>query len=251
MLKFARRKIGDIVRRSLRLALGTNYVLSEQRVPSYLVAKAYKKYDLNHDIPEFSALAREIMADRRTFLQADRLHTLWQGVAAIREPAAVVEIGTYLGGSARFLHLALRKLGKTNPVLVCDTFKSFTEVDPSVDGAHKVGESFVTSAEEVREYLSDCDGVSVFEGDITQTASTLPATSFALVHIDVDVYPATKFCLEYFGARLAPGGIMICDDYGFTSCKGAFAAVEEFVTENPAFTRFHLLTGQALIVRIA
>ena len=33
--------------------------------------------------------------------------------------------------------------------------------------------------------------------------------------------------------RLAPGGILLCDDYGFDSCPGATRAVDEFLRDKP------------------
>ena len=35
---------------------------------------------------------------------------------------------------------------------------------------------------------------------------------FCFVHIDVDLYEPTRDALALFGQRLAPGGILICDD---------------------------------------
>ena len=72
-----------------------------------------------------------------------------------------------------------------------------------------------------------------------------------MVHVDVDVYPVTKFCLDYFGDRMVAGGTMVVDDYGFKRTKGAWKAVEEFVAARGDFHRLHLLTGQAVLVRIA
>ena len=42
---------------------------------------------------------------------------------------------------------------------------------------------------------------------------------------------------------------MVVDDYGVTTCPGAQKAVDDFVRDNPAFSRLHLLTGQAVIFR--
>jgi predicted O-methyltransferase YrrM len=53
------------------------------------------------------------------------------------------------------------------------------------------------------------------------------------VHIDVDLYNPTKDSLEFFCPRLRPGGIIVCDDYGFSSCPGATAACNEFLADKP------------------
>ena len=49
-----------------------------------------------------------------------------------------------------------------------------------------------------------------------------------MIHLDVDVYPAIKFVLDEFWPRIARNGFILVDDYGFTTCKGAKKAVDEF-----------------------
>jgi hypothetical protein len=54
-----------------------------------------------------------------------------------------------------------------------------------------------------------------------------PATQIALLHIDVDVYEATKACMVYLYERVVKGGIIIFDDYG--QVDGATKAINEFI----------------------
>jgi hypothetical protein len=54
-----------------------------------------------------------------------------------------------------------------------------------------------------------------------------PATQIALLHIDVDVYEATKACLNCLYERVVKGGIIVFDDYG--QVDGATRAINEFV----------------------
>jgi hypothetical protein len=32
---------------------------------------------------------------------------------------------------------------------------------------------------------------------------------------------------------MSPGGIILCDDYGFTSCPGATKSIDEFLNDKP------------------
>jgi len=57
-----------------------------------------------------------------------------------------------------------------------------------------------------------------------------PATQIALLHIDVDVYEATKACLEHLYEKVVKGGIIVFDDYG--QVNGATKAINEFLKEN-------------------
>jgi hypothetical protein len=54
-----------------------------------------------------------------------------------------------------------------------------------------------------------------------------PETQIALLHIDVDVYEATKACLDYLYERVVRGGVIAFDDYG--QVDGATKAINEFL----------------------
>jgi O-methyltransferase len=234
---------------------GINYVnslLSARRhgtIPIYYVYGFRKKIRLESSVLGFSELAGRIIQEGRTYLHYDRLYTLWQALGVTPE-SIVIEIGTYKGGSALFLHDSLRLRGKSNRLYVCDTFKGHPVVEESVDGEHKVYEGFSdVSVEDVEVYLSDCVDLEIVVGNIMETASRIPDKPVGFMHIDVDVYPATKFCLECFCPRLVNGGVAVIDDYGFVTCEGAKIAVDEYVSAHPEFRLFHLTTGQAVLVR--
>jgi predicted O-methyltransferase YrrM len=218
--------------------------------PSYYAEKAWKKIRIDRDVPVFSDIARRIIEDGRTFLIEDRLYTLWQGLQGMPADALVVEVGVYQGGSTRFLAEAMHFLGKTGEVYACDTFSGHATVDEQLDGEHRVNEVFSdVSLAEVRAYLAEHPRVHIVVGDVMERSDDVPAGPIGLLHVDVDVYPATKYCLERFGSRVPSGGVIIVDDYGFTTCAGAKAAVDEFIASSSGWRLFHLLSGQALLVR--
>ena len=39
--------------------------------------------------------------------------------------------------------------------------------------------------------------------------------------------------IAFFYPRLSKGGILLCDDYGFTSCPGATTAIDKFLSDKP------------------
>ena len=53
------------------------------------------------------------------------------------------------------------------------------------------------------------------------------------VHIDVDLYEPTRDSIEFFYPRLAPGAVVLCDDFGMPTCPGATKAIEEFLRDKP------------------
>jgi len=212
---------------------------------------AQKKIDLRR-LDGFGPLAERIRAERRTYLHFDRLFTLWQGVQNIPAGArSVVEVGVYEGGSAKFIAEAMRWRGLDLPMAACDTFAGHAVVDDTIDGRHEVGRQFTkVSVDEVRGYLSGYTNLRIVAGDILDTSPSLADMhDLGLVHVDVDVYPPTRHCLEVFAPRVVVGGSIVVDDYGFKTCPGAKKAVDEFTAAHPEFARWHLMTGQALLVR--
>jgi len=69
------------------------------------------------------------------------------------------------------------------------------------------------------------------------------------VHVDVDLFEPTAARLEFFYPRLVSGGMIVCDDYGFTTCPGARKACDDFCAKTPQQTVIHLTTGQGIIMK--
>jgi hypothetical protein len=220
---------------------------------SYYLSGARKKIDVP-TIPGFADVAARIKADGRAGMHFDRLYTLWQAVAQAPAGLPIVEVGAYLGGSARFIAESFLTRGMAPRFYVCDTFSGHARTDEVFDPVpHREGGKFLnTSPETVASYLAPHPNVELVVGDIIETAARRLAhePAFALVHIDVDVYPPTEFCLRFFAPRLARGALLVVDDYGFITCPGAKKAVDDFVTTHPEFGMFHLLSGQAVVHRI-
>src|SRR3989344_2897810 len=91
----------------------------------------------------------------------------------------------------------------------------------------------------------------VLKGRIQDIAPRFFHTKFHLVHLDMDIEEPTKFALSFFGERMASGGIIIVDDYGFyETSPGVEKTVEEYCG-SPAgkqIRRFNLMPGKCLLV---
>jgi hypothetical protein len=66
-------------------------------------------------------------------------------------------------------------------------------------------------------------------------------------HHQMPTNRSTSYYLIY--PRLAPGGFMVFDDYGFKECQGARLAVDEYFEDKPEFP-IALRTGQALVCKL-
>ena len=145
-----------------------------------------------------------------------------------------VEIGSWKGGSAKVISDVC---GREN-FICCDTFEGIQGAgvnDTFKDGdlATKISPLF--------------DGLTVVKGDIRDKIKEFPHDEIAFLHIDVDTYEITKFCLEEFFQQMVENGIIIVDDYGCVFTQGAKKAVDEFCSET-YMTPIALPTGQGLLL---
>lgn len=111
-----------------------------------------------------------------------------------------------------------------------------------------LGSQFRTSVDRVRAAFSDFPEAQFHQGWIPSVLATLPEGEWSFVHIDVDLYGPTRACLEYFMPRLAPGGVIVCDDYGAPTFPGAERAWDE-VCAREGVPFVALPTGQAVILK--
>lgn len=85
--------------------------------------------------------------------------------------------------------------------------------------------AFACSEAEVRKNLSDFKAIQLYPGWIPGRFADVENVRFRFVSIDVDLYQPSIDSLEFFSPRMAPGGIIICDDYNW---RGQARAVQEF-----------------------
>ncbi len=239
-----RGRLEDFDRRRVLLA----EELAELR-GGYYLSGARQKLDLAQ-LPIFSAIARKVTAEGRSGMHFDRFYALWQAVKDAPSELPLIEIGSFRGGSAKFIAETLRAAGRSPHLYVCDTFAGHPRTDPGIDLPTTDGYYFQdTSADDVAGYLEDHPNVELVVGDIMETAGRFADELFGFVHVDVDLYAATDYCLRFFAPRLAQNAVMLVDDYGVLTCPGAQKAVDDFIAETDEFRLIHLLSGQAIVFR--
>jgi hypothetical protein len=187
----------------------------------------------------------------RTLVTEDRCYTL---VTLARYAASLradfAECGVYRGGTAYLLADALHDLGAGDtPLHLFDTFSGMPDTALPERDWHKPGDLADTSAGEVAAFLAGFPSVTMHPGFIPTTFEAVRDRRFAFVHVDVDLYPSTHDCCVFFYERLVPGGILVCDDYGFADFqRAAKRAVDEFFAAKPE-APLSLHTGQCLVIK--
>lgn len=180
------------------------------------------------------------------------LFNLARGISQI--PGDLAECGVFHAAGSFLMLQATRHTQKK--LYGFDSFEGLSEPGAedqvSSDDAFRWQKHDMRVAERVaRSNLSRfSDRIELFAGWIPESFHEVDDRSFCLVHIDVDLYQPTRDAAGFFYERLSPGGLLVCDDYGFETCPGARKAMDE-VAEEAGTRVVHLTTGQGLLFRPA
>ncbi len=99
-----------------------------------------------------------------------------------------------------------------------------------------------------KELFAEFEQAELRIGWIPETFTGLESHQFRFIHIDVDLYRATRDSLEFLFPRMVSGGVVLLDDHGMTTCPGARqAALDYFATVNEQVV--DLPTGQGLVIK--
>lgn len=182
---------------------------------------------------------------------------LWQLVQLLEVTSGVdglvAECGFFRGLSAWGTCQYLRK---GNPDFggegfhVFDSFEGLSEPgpedrddDPEVPVAAGL---YRAPYEDAQAMMSDFPAVAFHRGWIPDVFEGAPEGPYRFVHVDVDLHDPTRDSVRFFYPRLASGGVLVCDDYGFIRWPGAREAVDRLVEETGA-RLLRLSTGQAAL----
>lgn len=195
---------------------------------------------------------RQILAAQATSMTSiERLWALLQAVKYTEShgiPGDFVECGVWKGGSSRLMAQVLADSGSfSRQIWLYDTFEGM--VPPTHDDVRNNGktakqmleeqESFrdrsliwaIGPEEEVRENLLESgypqEKLVFIRGDVVETLKRRTPDKIAILRLDTDWYESTRAEIEALMPKMAPGGVVIIDDYG--DWEGARKAVDEFL----------------------
>jgi hypothetical protein len=157
-----------------------------------------------------------------------------------------VECGVWRGGSMMASMLMLKKLNLKNiKFYLFDTYDGMSE--PSIfdtDYLKNTGRNLLKSnikdknnkiwcyspLDEVKKNIFKIkypiNNIHFIKGKVEETLPFYAPKKIALLRLDTDWYKSTKHELECLFPRLAKGGVLIVDDYGYW--KGSKKAVDEY-----------------------
>jgi O-methyltransferase len=194
---------------------------------------------------------------QNTLVDFYRAWNLWQLVRQVSKGAArdnhFVEIGVWRGGTGLLIARRMIACGLSQPIYLCDTFEGVPkagEEDPHYQGGEH-GDTSAGLIPPLARSLGLRDGayricVGVFPEDMP---GALREGSFGFVHIDVDAYESGRGCFAAVWPRMATGGVVVFDDYGFDRTAGIAKLVDELASITDGLF-MHNLNGQAVFVKV-
>jgi O-methyltransferase len=213
---------------------------------SKILNQAYAPWATDPDFCEVYRVARA-----NTLVDVVRCYELWDLLHGLSNiPGAVIEVGVWRGGTGAILARALMRTKPNEKIYLCDTFSGVVKAG-SRDKTYRGGEHADTSVEDVEHLLSklSLSNAVLLKGMFPEeTSSLIPPGPIALCHIDVDVYQSAKDTVNWVADRLAPGGALVFDDYGFPTCVGVTRYVHELKAK-AGWLSIYNLNGHAILIK--
>jgi hypothetical protein len=155
------------------------------------------------------------------------------------------EAGVYEGGSSWVM---CRARGGRSTHWGFDSFEGLSPPSQRDGDFWSAGD--LASSETAARALLEPLGAVVLQGWIPEVFAQSLIDRLVFAHVDVDIYEPTLASFGYFYDLLVPGGVIVCDDYGFKPCMGAKEAVDEFMADRPENV-IHSPTGQGIVIKQA
>lgn len=190
---------------------------------------------------------------QNTLVDLYRLHELWTLAGQLANRGGdFLEVGVWRGGTGCLMAARAKALGSPARIFLCDTFSGVVKAG-GMDAHYKGGEHADTSVEIVRDLAAKMglDNIDLLKGVFPdETGQRVADRTIALCHIDVDVYESAGQVLDWVWPRLQVGGVVVFDDYGFSTCDGVTRLVNERARDADALT-MHNLNGHGVMVKLA
>lgn len=149
----------------------------------------------------------------------------------------VAEFGSYRGHSGYLMASLMAALDLDKRLFLFDTFDSFPEEPLGIDRFWS--KSHPVDFEAVRRKFRPFPFVTFVKGDFTRTFDAAGVAKLALAYVDCDAHRATAYLIgRLFPEVLAPGGIMVFEDYGHAQLLGNRAAVHDYFGKRSGCVQF-------------
>lgn len=211
----------------------------------------------------YKGLKKSKMEWSDNFPKQCRFYSLQQMVSFIMKDKGLLgdfaECGCWKGHSTYIISKILYKNNFSNTFHIFDAFEGglSDKTEEDKDENNKLSEEdilkqkihFTSTEDELCNTIKEFDFIKTYKGWIPERFSEVEENKFVFIHIDVDLYQPTLDSLEFFFPRLQSGGVIVVDDYGYTSFPGAKKAVDKFLSENDHYFFYESSMGSCFIIK--
>ncbi len=145
----------------------------------------------------------------------------------------IIEFGSYRGGNALFMARVMKHVDPEAVIFALDTYRGMPDTDKTID-AHSAGDFGDSSLIDFEQAIerAGLSNIRPIQGLFQDTFPRLAQhCTFALAHIDADIYSAVKFAQDAVWPHMTEGGYVVYDDADVSSCLGATQAAEELIMD--------------------
>jgi O-methyltransferase len=183
-----------------------------------------------------------------------RLHTLaWAAKNALNVEGDFVECGVFKGFCSSVLLKYLDFQDLPRQAYLYDTFEGLPE-KTSTEKERRDWDYTKYDPEDiyngVREKFSGYRNVKIVRGIVPDTFNVAVPEKIAFLHIDMNSEKAEMLALEHLFDKVTPGGIIVFDDFGWTSNVNQMRSELAFMNER-GHPVLELPTGQGVVIKHA
>lgn len=175
---------------------------------------------------------------------------LWAAQEARGVEGDFVELGVFKGHTTLFTAEYVDFAAWPKRWLLYDTFEGIPDdqVDPDWELANKAAYGGTFSCEEVTERFAHIPNIRVIKGRVPEILDGTAPEKIAFMHIDLNNATAEIQALDRLFDRISPGGIVVFDDYGWTSARAQHDAENRWFAAR-GLRILPLPTGQGVFIK--
>jgi O-methyltransferase len=198
---------------------------------------------------EFQSVLQQVRAN--TLVDPLRCWELWFLAGQLAKLRGdYLEVGVWRGGTGALVAKRVASMGIDAEVHLCDTFSGVVKAGDA-DTHYRSGEHADTSPQLVQELLDrlGLTNAHIHVGVFPDEAPThLADRLLRFVHIDVDVYESAREIVEWVWPRLVGGGVIVFDDFGFSTTRGITRLCHELEGKSDAIL-LQNLNGHGVLIK--
>jgi O-methyltransferase len=187
-----------------------------------------------------------------TLVDIYRCYEVWSLVEqSSKLEGALIEIGTWRGGSGALIARRAQSCGIEDRVYLCDTFEGVAKTS-EMDSYYHGSEHDDATIEHVESLVTrfGLGNCRIVPGIFPQeSAHLITDDTFRFCHIDVDAYESARDIFDWIWDRLVIGGTVVYDDYGFLLTDGITKHVNGLRLRDDLLS-IHNLNGHNILIKL-